>query len=117
MTETDIQRDILAALARVPGLVCWRSSTGVSRSGGRFLRYGVKGQGDITGLLPGGRMFALEVKTPTGRVSPEQVEFGARVNGAGGLWAVVRSVDEALAVIEAALPDMRHGDDGNGGHG
>lgn len=105
MTENEIQKAILERLALIPGLVFWRSNSGVSRSGGRFVRFGLPGQGDITGILPGGRRFELEVKTATGKLSPEQVEFGAKVNAAGGLWACVRSVDEACAVIERALTD------------
>lgn len=103
-SETDLQRAILERLALIPGLVVWRSNTGVSRSGGRFVRFGIKGQGDITGLLPGGKRLELEVKLPGGKVSPEQVEFGARINAAGGLWAVVRSVDEAVIRVMEVMP-------------
>jgi hypothetical protein len=99
VTENELQRQILDALAAIKGVVVWRSNTGVSRSGGRFVRFGVKGQGDITGLLPGGRRLEIEVKTATGKVSEEQLEFGVRINSHGGLWFVARSVEEALNKI------------------
>ena len=38
---------------------------------------------------------SLEVKTPTGRIRPEQANWQRTVSAAGGLAAVVRSVQEA----------------------
>ena len=49
------------------------------------------------------RFFALEVKTPKGRVSPEQVQFIDLVNRSGGYAAVVRSVDDAVHAVERAV--------------
>lgn len=42
--------------------------------------------------------LALEVKTPSGKPTPEQVNFVQAVRKAGGLAGVVRSADEAVAV-------------------
>jgi hypothetical protein len=42
--------------------------------------------------------LALEVKTATGPIMPEQKTFIENVRKAGGLAGVVRSVDEAVAV-------------------
>jgi len=48
-----------------------------------------------------GRFYALEVKRPEtrGTVTPRQQAFLDSVESAGGVSAVVTSVDEALAVI------------------
>jgi hypothetical protein len=46
-----------------------------------------------------GRMIGIEVKTPHGRVSPEQEEFIRRINEAGGLALVVRSLDDVLDAL------------------
>jgi hypothetical protein len=43
----------------------------------------------------------MEVKTPKGRLSDEQIGFGRRVQALGHYWAVVRSVDEAAKVFAA----------------
>lgn len=107
MTETELQRQIIDALSAIKGVVIWRSNTGASRSGGRFVRFGVAGQGDITGLLPGGRRLEVEVKTPTGIVSLAQQEFGERINMHGGLWFVARSVDEAVNTVLQAIQGGR----------
>lgn len=53
------------------------------------------GSSDLIGLLAGGRFFAAEIKTRTGRVTPEQDAFLALVNAAGGYGCVIRSVEEA----------------------
>jgi hypothetical protein len=49
-----------------------------------------------------GRFVALEVKTPTGRVSPDQRRWADLVRARGGYVATVRSVDEARAAIAEA---------------
>lgn len=103
MTEGEIQREILDALALIPGVCAWRNNTGVSRSGGRYVRFGIAGQGDITGLLRGGRRLEMEVKTAKGKVSPEQEKFGAEITAMGGLYIVARSVEDALTAVRAAL--------------
>ena len=51
---------------------------------------------------PIGRFLALEVKTETGRVSKEQTMFLALVNKRGGYACVVRSVEDAIAAVDAA---------------
>lgn len=69
----------------------------------RFVRFNnVLGHSDILGMLKGGRLFAFEVKRPGERATTVQHSFLDQVNRDGGLAAVVHSVDEARAVIEAA---------------
>ena len=104
MSESDLLRSIMERLALIPGLLAWRQNTGVAKAHGFRIRFGLVGSGDITGVLPGGRRLEIEVKTPTGRVSPEQIAFGERINKAGGLWFVARSADEAVIRIQEALP-------------
>lgn len=125
MNETQIQQAIRIALGDEPDLVLWRNTTGQteewnpSDGSARTLRYGLAvGSADLVGILavqqrcPGtwaktiGRFFALEVKTPTGRVRPEQTTWLELVRRMGGFAAVVRSVDEA----KAALARARHGE-------
>ena len=47
-------------------------------------------------------LFAVEVKTPTGEVTVKQQAFGDRVMKAGGLFAVARSVEDFLDVLDTA---------------
>jgi hypothetical protein len=55
---------------------------------------GLRGVSDVLGVLPGGRFLAIECKGPTGRPSPEQVEFIERVRAAGGVAFVARSLED-----------------------
>lgn len=62
--------------------------------------YRLKGVSDLLGCLPSGRMLAIEVKTATGRLSPEQKAFIAAVNLAGGYAFMARSVEDVRAALE-----------------
>ncbi len=60
------------------------------------------GSSDLIGytVRDGAAVFtALEVKTATGRATPEQRQFVEVVNGAGGVAGVVRSVEEAERLL------------------
>lgn len=107
--ESVLQAEIRLALGRDPSLVLWRNAVGQAEhvaGNGRTFRqaFGLaRGSADLVGILaPSGRFVALEIKTPTGRVSPEQTTWLALVRSRGGFAAVVRSVDEAIAAIERA---------------
>lgn len=54
----------------------------------------IKGVSDVLGILPGGRLLAIEVKSKVGRPSPEQILFIDKINKSGGLAFIARSVEE-----------------------
>ncbi len=56
-------------------------------------RYKIKGVSDILGIWKG-KFLAIEVKTKTGRISPEQAAFLQRVINHGGIAFVARSVED-----------------------
>jgi hypothetical protein len=105
LTETDLVRACLQLLAlrKIP---CWRQNTGCATfaAGGRrrFVRFSTPGASDILGVLPpAGRMLAVEVKKPGGRLTASQRQFLDAVRAAGGCALVVRSVDELIAALAA----------------
>ena len=125
--ETGLQAAIVAALALEPGLVIWRNSNGTFRAHGHVVRAGLpRGSADLVGVLTTyakvpdhytakgspvwvgdaisavGRFVALEVKRPSEKPEPHQVEWLADVAKRGGFACVVRSVDDARAAIAAA---------------
>jgi VRR-NUC domain len=66
----------------------------------RFKRMGVlAGASDLL-LWHRGNSFALELKSPGGRLSDAQLEFLARFNDAGGHGASAEGVDRAIACLE-----------------
>ncbi len=59
----------------------------------------VKGRSDLSAVKDG-RIYYLEVKTPTGRVRPEQEKFLAVMRDRYGCTAgIVRSTDDALELV------------------
>ena len=69
---------------------------------GMLLLEGTAGIPDIIACI-GGRFFAFEVKTESGRVTKLQEATIRKILAAGGIASVVRSVAEVQAVIEDAL--------------
>ena len=108
-TEADVLASVLAYLevAERQRRVVWyaRTNTGAGRllrrdgTVGQWLRFGWPGCPDILGQLPGGRLLALEVKRPSGRVRPEQEAFLDKVRTGGAVAAVVRSVDDVHELL------------------
>lgn len=94
MAESDIQRDILSWLTR-HGVFHWRVALGPIKHAGVGRRANpMSGHPDIAGILPGGRYFAVEVKTTEGRISPLQKSWLDRLNAGGAMAFVVRNADE-----------------------
>ena len=114
--ETLIQRKIQIALSNA-GCIMWRNETAgayvgkvihkagdqVTLAGARLMPFGLcKGSADLIGIAPDGRFLAVEVKTPTGRASKEQLTFIEAVRKAGGIAGIARSPEDALELIGAA---------------
>jgi hypothetical protein len=111
-TEAEIQGDILLALGSRPDVRLWRANAGAAATpAGRVVRFGVAGQGDLTGLLrlPGGvgARLEVEVKREDGRQTIEQKTFQHVVEKFGGCYVLARSADEALAGVSAFLARHR----------
>jgi hypothetical protein len=97
-SESSIQVEILDWLNKV-GVFAFRvNSAGIydARSGiyRRPSKYFMKGQSDIMGCLPCGRMMAIECKAISGRLSPEQAAFLDKMTRQGAVAFVAKSVYE-----------------------
>lgn len=110
-TESAVQSGILKALGLHPA-VAWhgRFNSGASMVGEgkaqRFVRYHTaKGCSDILGQLKDGRFLAIEVKRLSGKVTPDQAAFLAKVQQNGGVAFVARSVEEAWKVLDGVMRD------------
>lgn len=112
--ESFLVFEILRVWGAHPSLRIWRQNTGVgwfkdgkparqTDPGAYPVKFGVPGQGDISGLLlPNGQRLEIECKTERGRQSDEQRSFQLMIERFGGLYVLVRSVedvDQALAVV------------------
>ena len=92
----------------------FRNNTGTLRDQhGRPVQFGLcKGSADLIGyrsitITPDmvGQQVAvflsIEVKTPTGRIRPEQQQWLETIQSAGGIAGVARSVEDALRIVTA----------------
>jgi hypothetical protein len=105
-TETQLVSAILDVISIKyrATVYAYRNNTGATATpSGGFVRYGHKGSADIIGVVKGGKFLALECKTASGKPTPHQLEWLAAISALGGVAAIVRSVDEACAVIDNAL--------------
>ncbi len=77
-------------------IFCNRMNNGTFELGGRWHTYGIKGAGDIIGMLPvSGRHFEVECKKGKGgRLSEAQQKRMRDVRAAGGIYMVVHGVPE-----------------------
>lgn len=102
LSEKQLQTAILVRLSEEPDVVLWRNNSGLADFGTHKVRYGLGvGGADLIGMASG-RFIALEVKAAKGRVSEQQSAFLDAVRRFGGVAEVVRSVEDALAVVEEA---------------
>jgi hypothetical protein len=113
-SEQHIQQHIRLACSTGP-VRLFRNNTGVLRdANGRPVSFGLcKGSGDLIGWTTRtitadmvGQQVAvftsIEVKTSTGRLTPEQRQWLAAVETAGGIAGVARSVADAEALLRNA---------------
>ena len=116
VTEQTIQQHIRIACS-TGATRLFRNNTGTLKDQhGRPVQFGLcKGSADLIGYrtititpeMVGQQVavfLSIEVKTPTGRIRPEQQAWLETVQAAGGIAGVARSVEDAKALL-AAQPD------------
>lgn len=91
MMEKDIVAAILRLLKKRPRCFAWKTHGGM---------YGTAGIPDIVACVDG-RFVGLEVKQPGGKLSRLQEITLGRIRAAGGVAAMVTSVEEARRVLPA----------------
>lgn len=105
-SESDVLGSCLRLLS-LRGVFAWRQNQGaIPLPGGGYRKFvGLKGVSDILGVLPPyGRLLAVEVKRPGGRMTTDQRMFQAAVNDLGGLAVCVEAVDELDRILSEVLP-------------
>lgn len=110
--ERDIQQAILLELGKRPNVRLWRNNAGAAKSkGGRLVRFGIPGQGDLSGLLRLhcglGVRLEVEVKSADGVQSKKQRAFQRMIQRFGGCYVLARSVGDAVAAVDAFLQAHR----------
>lgn len=103
MREQDIQNEIIRTFGTRPDMRIWRNNAGAMRAGRSFIRFGVPGQADLTGILHNGQRLEIEVKTDTGRQSKEQQQYQRIIERFGGIYILARSVEDVWARLKSLL--------------
>ena len=101
--EKQVQNGILRTFATRPDMRLWRANTGVARHGRRVARFGVPGQADLTGILPGGVRLEIEVKSANCRQSAAQRDYQVMIERFGGVYVLAWSVDDVWNAIRRYL--------------
>ena len=98
--EKQIQGEILRALEIHTDAKVWRQNTGAAsfESKGRrhFVRFGIKGAADLTGICPDGRRLEVEVKRPGNKPTDHQIAYGQMILEYGGVYILAHSAEEAI---------------------
>jgi hypothetical protein len=111
--ETTLQQQIRLALGTNPETRIFRNQVGSlpDPRTGRLVTFGLaRGSADLIGwrtvtitqAMVGSRIAvftSIEVKTPTGRIRPEQQAWLEAVHQAGGIAGIARSVTDAKALL------------------
>lgn len=105
--ERDVLKQCIEWLNYQNGTTVWRANVSAmaipaqNGSGRRFVRSGVKGQADITGVSLGGRRVEIEVKAAGKKPMPHQSEWlnDMYAKGAIAYWA--DSLDMCIAKWKA----------------
>jgi len=116
--ETILQNKIIRAVGTLPTVRIWRSQPGGAWRQGRFVRFGVAGQADLTGIVPVtqallcphcqgelstpplGVRLEVEVKTPSGVLSGDQKNFQAMIERLHGIYIIARSPEDVKQALE-----------------
>lgn len=99
--HTELCRSVERYLGLRSDLFLWHNNTGAGMMGKRFVRFGYPGSADFIGLLRGGVMLCIECKTGDARQTFEQRQFQERIKTLGGLYFVIRSLDELIKVLQS----------------
>lgn len=100
-SEHQIQNEIRVALSQ-HGCKVFRVNVGSGKTvSGQYFTTGVPpGFPDLCGYrIADGKMFFVEVKTPTGRLRPDQITFKKAVENDACIYTVARSAADAVEAV------------------
>jgi len=82
------------------GVLCWANNTGTIKGEDRFQRYGLIGSSDIIAITPpNGSFYAIEIKTGKAVQNKNQKRFEKAVNKVGGVYLIIRSIEELKEIF------------------
>ena len=101
--ESELNRAILGYLQTI-GVFAWRCNSGALKNAdGVWVKYGRKGMADILGILPGGKLLAIEAKVGRAMPTKEQRAFLDEVRVNGGVAILAYTLDDVIRELDGAL--------------
>ena len=98
--ETAVQNKIMVALCEA-GFTVFRRNVGLFYTqDGRMISIGTKGESDLQGHRPDGKVFYLETKTLTGAKRKEQEIFVEAMQKSGAIAGFARTPEQALKIVK-----------------
>jgi len=112
LSERDLQTICVTYFRQTyPDYLIWSSLSGIKLSGKQ--KYGVleserksgfiRGIPDLYAALPNGKSLHIEMKTPSGKQSTDQVTMEANLTKLGHKYYICRSLQEFKQIIEENL--------------
>jgi hypothetical protein len=85
----------------IQDIFAWRNNTGALRDRrNRLVRFGKTGSADILGILPSGKMLAVECKDRYNTLTDEQKKFLTEISHNGGCAIIAWSVDDLIKGLQ-----------------
>ncbi len=100
--HTALCNALLLALGSRPDLgKFWKQATGsIETPSGAYIRYGLVGSADMSGILCTGQRCELECKTGSAVQSKEQKNFEAMITEYHGVYILCRDIQVVLTTLE-----------------
>lgn len=108
--EAQLKSAVVDCLRMIPGVHVLRMNAGVMHVGGendkRRIHLGEVGTPDLLVMLPCGRSLWLELKAPSGTLSPAQAAWHERARKLGHTVHVVRDTRDAIDLVTRSKAGM-----------
>jgi len=106
LRERDVRSQITDWLSRY-GYFWEPLHSGAARmASGNFTRFGTPGRADLL-VVFGGHAVFVEIKAPDGRQSDKQKVFEQRVNAAGAVYVLARSLEDVIEQVRPLQSEAR----------
>ena len=96
--ETDLVKVVLLGLGKHFPTTCraWRNNAGAAMVKDQFVRFGVKGQADISGIMSDGRRLEIECKAEGKKQSKDQIAFMEMIRAHRGLYILAYNFQDVI---------------------
>jgi len=99
VSEKFLQNQLIDHLNRETDGLFWQNDSIGIKGRKRQNQYRPNGVPDILGILDG-QAIGIEVKAPKGKMLQSQLDFSSRMKQAGGLYFVVRSMQDLTEIMK-----------------